>query len=104
MKIYAALTLLLAAESVSALSLKTFFKPTKTTVEAPAPAKTAGPRLPPQNLDNKGLEYIFEKNKAWQAEKIEADPDFFNKLGSIHTPDYMYIGEYGEMDIYVIKS
>jgi hypothetical protein len=104
MKISSALTLFLLAESVSAYSIKNFFTPPKETVAAPAPVKTPSPRLPPSVLDNKGLDYIFEKNRAWQAAKIADDPEFFTKLGSIHTPDYMYIGEYREMDINVIES
>jgi hypothetical protein len=99
MRISSALTLFLVAESVSALGIKNIFNSQKEPLAAPAPPKKAGPRLPPQILDNKGLDYIFDKNKAWRAEKLAADPEFFNKLGSIHTPDYMYIGEYyREMD------
>ena len=91
MKISAAFTLFLAAESVSAFGLKKFFKSTKT--EAPA-APAPSPKLPPKVLDNKGLDYIFEKNAKWQKEKIEQDSKFFDKLGTTHTPDYMYIGKY----------
>lgn len=35
---------------------------------------------------------IFEKNKLWIAQKLEQDPDFFKKLASGQSPDYLYIG------------
>jgi hypothetical protein len=51
-----------------------------------------GPMLPPKVLDNKGLDYIFDNNKAWKASMLQDDKDFFKKLGSTHTPEYMWIG------------
>jgi hypothetical protein len=75
--------------------VRNFFKSPSKVVAPPAAVVVpkTGPRLPPKILDNKGLDYIFEKNKMWQAEKLAGDKDFFHKLGSIHTPEYMYIGE-----------
>lgn len=35
---------------------------------------------------------IFEKNKKWVKEKIEKDPDFFNKLSKGQFPETLYIG------------
>jgi carbonic anhydrase len=32
------------------------------------------------------------ENKAWAAERIEADPDFFTRLKNIQKPEYLWIG------------
>jgi len=37
-------------------------------------------------------EQIFENNKKWVAEMVAKDADFFEKLASEQTPDYLYIG------------
>ena len=37
-------------------------------------------------------EQIFENNKKWVAEVTAKDADFFEKLASDQTPDYLYIG------------
>jgi carbonic anhydrase len=37
-------------------------------------------------------EQIFENNKKWVAEMTAKDADFFEKLASDQTPDYLYIG------------
>ena len=100
MKISAALALLLSAtQPADALlgGLKKAFGKTST-APAPAPAApaksvTPGPKLPPTSLDNKNLDYIFQQNQAWKASKLAEDKKFFDKLGTIHTPDYMYIGK-----------
>jgi hypothetical protein len=74
-----------------------FFQ-TKADVKIPANFKgdtmktPKGPMLPPKVLDNKGLDYIFDNNKAWKASMLQDDKDFFKKLGTTHTPDYMWIG------------
>ncbi|HYH16718.1 MAG TPA: carbonic anhydrase [Flavisolibacter sp.] len=40
--------------------------------------------------------YSYEKllleNKAWAAEKIADDPDYFNRLADIQTPEFLWIG------------
>ncbi|HEX2533466.1 MAG TPA: hypothetical protein VHK69_07010 [Chitinophagaceae bacterium] len=40
--------------------------------------------------------YSYEKllleNKAWAQEKVEDDPDFFNRLAHIQTPEFLWIG------------
>ena len=56
------------------------------------PIQSGRPRLPPKNLDNRGLETIFQGNKQWKAEMLKKDRRFFRKLGNIHKPEYMYIG------------
>jgi carbonic anhydrase len=35
---------------------------------------------------------IFKANRRWKAEKEAEDPEFFTKLGSGHSPTYMWIG------------
>lgn len=38
------------------------------------------------------LEKIFENNKQWVAEKLHADPAYFEKLSKGQTPEILYIG------------
>lgn len=37
-------------------------------------------------------ERLLLENKAWAAEKIADDPDFFKRLAKIQTPDFLWIG------------
>jgi carbonic anhydrase len=37
-------------------------------------------------------EELFENNKKWVASQLDKDADFFKKLASDQTPDYLYIG------------
>jgi len=37
-------------------------------------------------------EKLLLENKAWAAEKIEADPQFFDRLSHIQTPEFLWIG------------
>lgn len=37
-------------------------------------------------------EQLFENNRKWVAEKLATDADFFEKLATDQTPDYLYIG------------
>jgi carbonic anhydrase len=37
-------------------------------------------------------EKLLLENKAWAAEKISDDPDFFNRLANLQTPDFLWIG------------
>jgi len=43
---------------------------------------------------DKDLNDIFAQNVAWKAAQEERDPKFFEKLGSINMPNYMWIGRY----------
>lgn len=38
------------------------------------------------------FEQIFKNNELWVAEKLEKDPDYFEKLGQGQKPDFLYIG------------
>jgi hypothetical protein len=55
----------------------------------------AATKLPPKILDNRGLDYIFDKNDDWKESKLDSDKKFFKTLGSSTntTPEYMYIGK-----------
>ena len=37
-------------------------------------------------------EKLLLENKAWAAEKVEADPKFFDRLAHIQTPEFLWIG------------
>jgi Carbonic anhydrase len=41
---------------------------------------------------DKNLEDVFAANQEWISSMKGEDPAFFEKLGSIHQPDYMWIG------------
>lgn len=38
------------------------------------------------------LPNLFEKNKTWADQMLASDPDFFNKLSKVQTPEYLWIG------------
>jgi hypothetical protein len=44
-------------------------------------------KIPP-DIDN-----IFLQNEQWKQSKLEKDPSFFNTLGSVHHPNYLWIGK-----------
>ena len=37
-------------------------------------------------------EKLLLENKAWAAEKVEADPQFFDRLSHLQTPEFLWIG------------
>ncbi len=37
-------------------------------------------------------ELLLQENKTWAADMLKADPDFFNKLSELQTPEYLWIG------------
>jgi carbonic anhydrase len=37
-------------------------------------------------------ERLLQENKEWAAEKIAEDPDYFNRLSKIQTPEFLWIG------------
>jgi hypothetical protein len=91
MSILKLLTVLLLARPTSALVGRLFKGKASNSVIEDTPAAT---KLPPKNLDNRGLDYIFDKNDAWKESKLEADKKFFKKFGSSSsTPEYMFIGK-----------
>ncbi len=40
----------------------------------------------------KTYQKLLLENKAWAAEKVHEDPDFFNRLVNIQTPEFLWIG------------
>jgi carbonic anhydrase len=38
------------------------------------------------------FEELLQDNKAWAAEMLANDPDFFNKLSGLQTPEFLWIG------------
>jgi carbonic anhydrase len=38
------------------------------------------------------LDHLFENNRAWAAEMVRQDPDFFKRLSAQQTPQYLWIG------------
>ncbi|APZ93933.1 carbonate dehydratase [Fuerstiella marisgermanici] len=38
------------------------------------------------------LSDLFERNTAWADGVVESDPDFFNRLSTLQSPDYLWIG------------
>ena len=40
----------------------------------------------------KTYEKLLLENKAWAKEKVEDDPDYFNRLAHLQTPDFLWIG------------
>ena len=41
---------------------------------------------------SKDIENIFAQNAAWKEAQEKKDPDFFDKLGAVTKPSYMWIG------------
>lgn len=37
-------------------------------------------------------EKLLLENKAWAAEKLKADPEYFNRLAHLQSPDFLWIG------------
>jgi carbonic anhydrase len=37
-------------------------------------------------------ERLLLENKAWASEKVSEDPDYFNRLANIQTPEFLWIG------------
>jgi carbonic anhydrase len=40
----------------------------------------------------KTYETLLQKNKKWAEQSVANDPDFFNRLSSIQSPEYLWIG------------
>ncbi len=40
----------------------------------------------------KSLGHIFERNRIWAEQRVKADPDYFKRLSSLQSPDYLWIG------------
>lgn len=40
----------------------------------------------------KSYEKLLLENKAWASEKVQDDPDYFNRLAKLQTPEFLWIG------------
>ena len=40
----------------------------------------------------KPYEILLKDNKAWAAEKVQADPQYFDRLAHLQTPEFLWIG------------
>lgn len=40
----------------------------------------------------KELRPLFDSNRAWRAERLQTDPEYFEKLAAEHKPKYLWIG------------
>jgi len=40
----------------------------------------------------KSYDKLLLENKAWAAEKVQNDPNYFKKLSGIQTPEFLWIG------------
>ena len=40
----------------------------------------------------KPYEKLLSENKAWAAEKVSSDPQYFNRLSQLQTPEFLWIG------------
>jgi carbonic anhydrase len=40
----------------------------------------------------KSYEKLLLENKAWATEKVHEDPDYFNRLAKVQTPEFLWIG------------
>jgi carbonic anhydrase len=45
-----------------------------------------------QSKENLALEQLFSNNRDWAASIVKEDPDFFKKLASQQSPEYLWIG------------
>ncbi|MEO8416559.1 MAG: carbonic anhydrase, partial [Ginsengibacter sp.] len=44
------------------------------------------------NLFMTSYEKLLLENKSWAKEQIESDPEFFRRLSSLQTPEFLWIG------------
>lgn len=45
-----------------------------------------------EEVSSENLFHLFDFNRAWAARMCEADPDFFEKLSKLQSPEYLWIG------------
>jgi carbonic anhydrase len=38
------------------------------------------------------LDHLFEQNRQWAAQTVAEEPDFFQRLAAVQTPNYLWIG------------
>jgi carbonic anhydrase len=82
---------LLGAGAYSSKSFR--FGRTATALSAVGKINGVNGETPKRILPDKDMECIYEKNQVWKQQKLDEDADFFKTLGSVHKPDYMWIGK-----------
>jgi hypothetical protein len=85
----AATVTLLALSTVDALNVKKLFRFGKTSLpkdSSPKPAAKGG-----YDLD---VSELFDGNNKFIADKLAGDPAYFDTLGTVHSPKYLYIGRF----------
>ncbi len=45
-----------------------------------------------EEIRNENLSHLFDFNRAWARQMQEVDPDYFNKLAKLQTPELLWIG------------
>ncbi len=45
-----------------------------------------------EQLNNQTLHHLFDFNRAWARQMREVDPDYFERLSHLQTPEYLWIG------------
>lgn len=45
-----------------------------------------------EEIRSENLSHLFDFNRAWARQMQEVDPDYFNKLSKLQTPEYLWIG------------
>ena len=45
-----------------------------------------------EQLNNQTLHHLFDFNRAWARQMREVDPDYFERLSHLQSPEYMWIG------------
>jgi carbonic anhydrase len=43
-------------------------------------------------MTNEATERLLARNRAWAAERVARDPDYFKRLAGLQTPDFLWIG------------
>jgi carbonic anhydrase len=101
MKVLTLAVALLAASS-EALNVKKAFRfgrsnmpedSTSAAAPAPAPAAAVSSKPVSSSVPGKDVSEIFVGNKKFIESKLNQDPTYFNTLGTVHKPKYLYIGK-----------
>jgi hypothetical protein len=99
---FAALLTFISLPEAPALSIGSRFRFGKksmpaleTTIELKPIVEVNGKDANGSKLDygDRDLRDIFRQNLAWKKAKEDADPNYFEKMGSVHKPKYMWIGK-----------
>jgi hypothetical protein len=100
----ATVALLVLATCVEGLHVNNIFRFGKKSMPAAAPVSPA----PASKLVSKkydlDISEIFDGNKKFVADKLAENPAYFDTLGIVHSPKYLYIGKHQESNAPVRKN